>query len=108
MNDWQKVGIELPPTWKEAVAERARTLGCPMRYLWLAAIDRLLALPARELEQVTLAFELLARKDFERLAETRPGDCGDLIGKWAAEFVASLQDDQSPQQSDTPTDRIAS
>ncbi len=90
MGDWHKVGIELPPNWKEAVAERARDLGCPMRYLWMAAIDRLLGLQQAELEQTTLAFELIARKDLEKLAKTPPGECQDLILKWASDFVASL------------------
>ena len=90
MSEWHKVGIELPPNWKEAVAERARELGCPMRYLWMAAIDRLLALPEGELEQTALAFELMARKDFDKLSQTSPGECQELIMKWAADFVASL------------------
>ncbi|MBN2448545.1 MAG: hypothetical protein JXO22_17590 [Phycisphaerae bacterium] len=90
MSEWQKVGIELPPNWKEAVAERARELGCPMRYLWMAAIDRLLTLPQAELEQTALAFELMARKDFDKLGKTAPGRCQDLIMKWAADFVAAL------------------
>jgi hypothetical protein len=90
MSQWHKVGIELPPNWKEAVADRARELGCPMRYLWMAAIDRLLALPTPELEQMALAFELIARKDFEKLTKMGPGQCQELIVKWAADFVASL------------------
>lgn len=90
MSDWHKVGIELPPNWKEAVAGRARELGCPMRYLWMAAIDRLLAMPERELEQTALAFELMARKDFEQLSKTAPGECQTLIVKWAEDFVAQL------------------
>jgi hypothetical protein len=90
MSEWHKVGIELPPNWKEAVAERARELGCPMRYLWMAAIDRLLTLPQAELEQTALAFELMARKDFDKLGKTAPGRCQELIVKWAADFVAAL------------------
>ena len=90
MSEWHKVGIELPPGWKEAVSERARELSCPMRYLWMAAIDRLLSLPANELEQTALAFELMARKDFDKLTKTSPGECQELIMKWATDFVASL------------------
>lgn len=90
MSHWHKVGIELPPGWKEVVAERANELGCPMRYLWMAAIDRLLSLPQSELEQMSLAFELISRRDFEKLSKVGPGQCQDLIMKWASDFVASL------------------
>jgi len=93
MSDWQKVGIELPPNWKEAVAARARELGCPMRYLWMAAIDRLLATPKPEIEQAALAFELMARKDLDQLAQTPPGKCGALILRWATEFVGAIGSD---------------
>jgi hypothetical protein len=90
MSRWEKSVIELPPEWQEAVAGRADELGCSMRYLWMAAISRLMALPVRELERLALRFELIARRDIEKLASAGPGQCEELVTTWTADLAASL------------------
>lgn len=90
MSQWQAVGIELPPGWKDAVANAARECGCPMRYVWMAAIDGLLSMPANEIERRVIAYEMMARKDFNRLSKATPGKCEGLISNWAADFAAAM------------------
>lgn len=87
---WTKVGIELPPGWKDVIAERAAALKCPMRCLWVAAIDRLLALPREELEQMVLAYEMLGRRELDKLSATRPGECGPLLENWTRGIVRRI------------------
>lgn len=70
---------------------RAEELGCPMRYLWVAAIDQLLALPQSEIEQRTLAIELMARKDFAKLNKAGPGETQSVLANVAASFAQAAQ-----------------
>ncbi len=90
MSQWQPVGIELPPGWKDGVAEAAKETGCPMRYVWMAAIDGLLSMDPAEIERRVIAYEMMARKDFDALAKTKPGHCAGMVSDWAADFAASM------------------
>ena len=92
MARWKKCGIEVPPGWERVVAERAEQLGCPMRYLWVAAAASMMELPIEELRRLALGYELVARKDAETLAGTVPGRCEPLINTWTAKLAASFRD----------------
>ena len=94
---WHPVGIELPPGWKDVVADVARRIGCPMRYVWMASVDGLLSLPDEEIERRVIAYEMLSRKDFESLTRTVPGSCHSLVSQWASDFAASLRIDPKPE-----------
>jgi hypothetical protein len=96
MSQWQPVGIELPPGWKDGVAEVAKETGCPMRYVWMAAIDGLLSMDTSEIERRVIAYEMMARKDFESLAKTKPGRCADMVSDWAADFAKSMNQGMGP------------
>lgn len=89
MNEWHKVGIEVPPQWQAVVRARSEELGSPMRYMWVAAIDLLLSQPAEEIERRCLAVELMARKDFDQLDKAGPGATGAVLANVAANFSAA-------------------
>lgn len=98
MADWQNVGIELPHGWKDAVARTAREIGCPMRYVWMAALDAALSMPPERLAQMAVAFELMARRDLPGLAATPPGQCNHAVAAWASAFVAGATGQDQAQR----------
>lgn len=73
MAKWHKVGIELPEGWNDHVADLARTAGCPMRYVWIAALDRFLAQEQSTAAEIARQVSERADRDLEAIRQSQPG-----------------------------------
>lgn len=73
MSKWHKVGIELPEGWNEHVAELARAAGCPMRYVWIAALDSFLSQDQSNAAEVARQVSQQAEQNLDAIRQSRPG-----------------------------------
>lgn len=87
---WEKVSIELPPGWREALSNRARDINRGQtgkgKYLWAVAADLLLGLKPDVVRRHARELQNMNEDDFVALV-ARHCDDPDIVGELAARSI---------------------
>lgn len=90
MSKWHKVGIELPEGWNDHVADLARAAGCPMRYVWIAALDRFLAQEPDAAAELARKVSQQAESNVDAIRQSQPGGLMETRAEVEPALVASI------------------